>query len=80
MESDYSLLNKYEAFKLQWMIDHGYNLRNLIQELELGMQENEFQDPLKIIFDNWEFECGFSGAIWPCFDEWLECEGADLNG
>ena len=79
MENDYSLLRRYEAFKLQWMIDHGYTLGQLVQELELGLQENDLRAPLPVVFDDWEYSCGFSGAIWPCFDEWLECEAIECK-
>lgn len=67
---------KYEQFKLQWMIDHGYTLKDLIHELETMRQESDPDMSLESIFNDWEFGYGFGSEIWPCFGEYMECEGA----
>ena len=60
----------YERFKLEWMLDHGYTLKNLIEELE--KQREECQDlTLDSIFRDWEFGFGFGSEIWPCFWEYF---------
>ena len=76
------LKQEYELFKLQWMIDHGYTLRSLMDELDRYSAEemSEFLDGNVIdldlnpsnIFSEWESERGFNGNIYPCFEEWLE--------
>lgn len=74
------LRQEYELFKLQWMIDHGYTLRGLMDELDKYTSEVinnlELYDDVSIsasdIFSEWETESGFNGNIYPCFEEWLE--------
>lgn len=63
----------YERFKLQWMIDHGYTLEDLMNAMEDLKREAPFVD-LRMIFDHCQFDCGFGSEIWPCYDEWIECE------
>lgn len=72
------LLKKYEEFKLQWMIDHGYTLQNLIDQLAC-FEPLDAERPLEFIYADWEQDVGFGGAIWPCYEEWLENEGAEFN-
>ena len=67
---------KYEIFKLQWMLDHGYTLSDLIHELQLLQNENQ-DDSIKTLFDDWEYGYGFGSEIWPCYEEWLDCEGSE---
>lgn len=67
----------YEIFKLQWMIDHGYSILDLIENLESVIEEqNESGERTGIqdIFDLWQFSIGFGGAIWPCYQEFLAYE------
>lgn len=67
----------YERFKLQWMLDHGHTLKELVQELERQREESDPDMNLETIFADWEFGYGFGSEIWPCFQEYLECEGQD---
>ena len=63
----------YERFKLEWMLDHGYTLKNLIEELE--KQREECPDlTLDSTFRDWEFGFGFGSDIWPCFWEYYHSE------
>ena len=66
----------YEIFRLQWMIDHGYGVQDLIKNLETMIEEdqNEFgvRTGLESLFQDWEFCIGFDGSIWPCYEEFLE--------
>lgn len=67
----------YEIFRLQWMINHGYSIRDLITNLESLIEEqNESGERTGIqdIFNLWQFNVGFGGAIWPCYQEFLDYE------
>ena len=67
---------EYEKFKLQWMIDHGYTLFDLIHELQMMIDESDGES-LKELFEDWEYGFGFNSEIWPCYDEWLDYDGSD---
>lgn len=68
---------KYEKFKLQWMLDHGYTLSDLVEHLDMMIHEDHAEETgirtsLPSLFEDWEFGVGFTGgAVWPCFEEWL---------
>lgn len=75
-------MDQYEKYKLQWMLDHGYSISDLIAELT----EEQYSDPedsdaisrtVDEIFEDWERDRGFSGEIWACKSEWKECEGIE---
>lgn len=66
---------KYEQFKLKWMLEHGHTLKELIDELEELREESDPDETLQDIFDEWEFGYGFGSEIWPCYEEYLDCEG-----
>lgn len=71
--------NEYERFKLQWMLDHGFTLANLVCELGQLCKESGSDVSLEAIFMDWEFGYGFGSQIWPCFDEFLECEYKEMK-
>lgn len=64
----------YERFKLQWMLDHGYTLTDLVEELDRIREDYDPDESFLSIFESWEFDQGFGSEIWPCYDEWLECK------
>lgn len=74
------LKQEYELFKLQWMINHGYTLRALMDYLDKFTSEKidncELFDDISLnvsdLFSEWEAEFGFNGNIYPCFEEWFE--------
>lgn len=70
----------YERFKLQWMLDHGFTLKDLIHELSMVLDESDGDMSLEAIFEDWEFGYGFGSEIWPCFAEFLECEYKEMEG
>ena len=77
-------MKKYEMYILQWMLNHGYSLSDLIWELrEFQCEDPEDSDrismPLDELFELWVQERGFGGEIWACYEEWLENEGAEDN-
>lgn len=76
-------MSDYERFQLQWMIDHGHSLRELMEELQ-SLQYDDPEDsdristPVKELFEEWEQDRGFGSEIWPCEDEYKDCEGTDV--
>ena len=73
MMNDNTSAIAYEQFKLEWMLAHGYTLQDLVAELE-KLREESPDLSLPDIFADWEYGYGFSSEIWPCFDEFLDCE------
>ena len=71
-------VHAYEVFKLQWMIEHGATLSDLVHNLQLMLDEDldgsDIPTSLQSLFSDWEFGFGFDGAIWPCYQEFLEHE------
>lgn len=55
------------------MIDHGYSLQNLIDELSVYQQEVRTMS-VSELFEDWVQEAGFGSEIWACEGEWLACE------
>lgn len=69
-----SKLAEYRKYQLQWMIDHGYSLDDLIDEL-LGMIDNGYEETaLWELYAFWSNDVGFGGQLWACYDEWEESE------
>ena len=64
----------YEKFRLQWMLDHGHTLPELIDELQKLHEESDPNIALQTIFKDWEFGYGFGSEIWPCYEEFLDSE------
>ena len=74
----------YERYKLQWMIDHGYTLANLIACMEGMISEDLFgsaiRTNLQSLFADWEYGVGFEGgSVWPCFAEYMQSADHDGN-
>lgn len=72
-------MDKYERYRLLWMLAHGYSIKDLIRELT----EKQYADPedsdyisngIDNIFADWEYDTGFGGEIWACREEWERCE------
>lgn len=72
-------MSDYEKFQLQWMIDHGHSLRELMEELQ-NLQYDDPEDsdqiltPVTELFKEWETDRGFGSEIWPCEAEYESCE------
>ena len=68
----------YEIYRLQWMINHGFSIPDLIKNLESMIEEDANESGartgLQSLFQDWEFGMGFDSAIWPCYQEFLENE------
>lgn len=75
-------MSDYEKFQLQWMIDHGHSLRELMEELK-SLQYDDPEDsdristPVTELFEEWEMDRGFGSEIWPCEDEYESCEAVE---
>lgn len=73
---------KYDKYILNWMIEHGYSIYDLINKLE---EMKEMYEAEKIdftiwdLFNEWEFNEGFNGEIWACYGEWLESESEEAE-
>ena len=72
-------MTDYQKYQLQWMIDHGYGLNDLMQELR-ALQYDDPEDsdristPTTELFCEWESDRGFGSEIWACEEEWKNCE------
>lgn len=69
----------YERFKLQWMIDHGFTLGDLIACMEdmicEDLSDSDARTSLPSLFADWEYGVGFAGSsVWPCFEEYLQSD------
>lgn len=67
----------YERYKLIWMLDHRITLCDAFAEWR------DYCDPANGLdagtsnedaFDSWEEDSGFSGRLYPCFDEFVAVE------
>jgi len=70
-DKEQDTLRAYEQFKLQWMIDHGFTLSDLMEELD-KMQEENPDATVSSLFDDWEYGYGFASEVWPCYEEFME--------
>lgn len=69
-------MKKYEKYQLQWMIDHGYCLTDLIKELD-QLAVDRPNDSIMELYQGWEQDRGFNSEIWACQDEWAENEALE---
>ena len=75
-------LTAYEAYQLQWMIDHGYSLKQFIKALTefqyADPEDNErISMPLNELFSQWEKDSGFGSERWACEAEWDDAENSN---
>ncbi len=69
----------YHAYQLQWLISHGFTIRDflnaLIEKTEELDGEGSVRDQYETAFANVEYESGLgSGSIWACKEEFLDHE------
>lgn len=77
----------YDAYKLDWMMSHGYSLKDYLDALILEDEEaiandcypeGDARDIFEALDSNFEYETGFpGGTIWVCKDEFLGAEFED---
>ena len=68
----------YEKYRLQWMLNHGYTLTDLIHQLDI-MQCECPDSCIETLFDDWDYGYGFGGEIWASFGEFLQAEFLDCS-
>lgn len=71
-------LSDYERYQLEWMIEHGHSLTELVED----MSELSYDMPntdIGALFDAWEADCGFGGEVYASESEWREAEGKEQN-
>lgn len=65
----------YERFKLKWMMDHGFTITDICKLGDEYCKEVEPEDRSEITFEDYLEDVGLgSGSLWPCFDEFMDCE------
>lgn len=73
-------MTEYQKYQLQWMIDHGYSLNDLVMELT-NLQYDDPEDirristPIFELYCEWEMDVGFGSEIWACEEEWSQLCG-----
>lgn len=73
------MITDYEKYQLQWMIDHGHSLQELMNVLadtankQMNMGGNVYYIFAEL-FDIFKNEVGFTGEIWASEPEWKNNE------
>lgn len=72
-------MTDYERYQLEWMIEHGHSLGELISELTSLQNDLEATPGVNLtvgdVFDAWEQDHGFGGEVFACEAEYNETEG-----
>ena len=77
-------MTDFEKYQLQWMMDHGHTLEELMCELQ-DMQYDDPEDseriatPVTELFQEWVSDRGFGSEIWPCECEFNEAEHKEAD-
>ena len=72
-------MNKYDEYQLQWMLEHGHSLREIINGMADVAKDADSETTIQEIFSVWEQEVGFGGELWACEPEWADNEGDELT-
>lgn len=70
-------MDAYERYQLEWMIAHGYSLRDLMKALtehQRDLLSDEESTTVDKIFADWEHDIGFGSEVWACRPEWEDAE------
>lgn len=62
----------YEQYQLQWMIYHGFSLKDLMESMDRYFMNDG--DSIQELFKDWEYNCGFGGMLYACKDEAIDCD------
>lgn len=72
---------RYQFYKLQWMLDHGHTLEEIFRELYMiqkeYLEDGESCPSIWTLLDRWEKDIGFGGECWACFVE--KCAKYTMN-
>ena len=72
-------MGEYEKYRLNWMIEHGHTLPELIRQLNrLYYETDDVGLSIEEVWEMWEEEYGFDGSLWVCYEEWAQAEGKDV--
>lgn len=66
----------YSKYQLNWMSMHGYGLDDIISRLN-GLEKDEPNRKVETLYQEWEYNSGFNGELWACYDEFLSSEYKD---
>ena len=73
------MMGEYEKYRLNWMIEHGHTLPELIRQLSRLRDEcDDVGLTVEEVWEMWEDEYGFAGELWVCYKEWAQAEGKDI--
>lgn len=67
----------YERYKLIWMLENGITLFDAFAEWrDYCDPENGFNtgESSEDAFEDWEYNSGFSGSLYPCFEKYLQTD------
>ena len=67
-------MDAYNRFKLEWMLEHGFSLDDLIDGLEKSQLDSQTGDTIRDIYEDWELFHGFDSEIWSSASEYFENE------
>lgn len=74
----------YEAYKLEWMIENGYTIYDLVEAVVDFADENKKMQDLKLdpseIVSKWEDKAGFGVEMWDDYDTWLMTAEDEMSG
>lgn len=63
----------YENYQLQWMMDHGYSLIDLMRSMEEYFAEEDTSNrSFEDLFNEWQDEYGFHHELWACKEEAMD--------
>lgn len=73
-----NMVNLYEKYKTEWMLEHGITMNEFIRVLDNYRSEceqdgDEFNS-IEDVLNNFEDDGSFGGEIWACYDEWQDSE------
>lgn len=68
----------YSKYQLNWMIMHGYGLDDIISRLN-DLKKDEPKIDVETLYQEWEYNSGFNGELWTCYDEFLSSEYKDRS-
>lgn len=74
-------LTDYERYQLEWMIDHGHSLGELMNSISMLQKDYEvapdYNKTVDELFDIWGRDSGFGGEIFASEAEWRDAEGKE---
>lgn len=74
LEQEKKKWDAYTRFQLQWMASHGHSIQDMIIGLDILRKDFPKGASILMIYETWEKNWGFRGAIWPSFEEFLRTE------